>query len=150
MGLGSKIKSLREARGWSQQHLGELAGVEQPTLSAIETRDSSRSVYLVPLARALGLSMEQLRDISLGELLLMVGVAHGAREPSVAYASEPLHTRALRLFLELPRMQQEKFVQQLEAQIESNAVIARHYQSQRARASKQAASDHDSAATPRK
>lgn len=53
MGLGGRIKEARELVGWDQSTLARKAGVPQPTLSALEGRDSDRSSYAEQLIRAL-------------------------------------------------------------------------------------------------
>jgi phage repressor protein C with HTH and peptisase S24 domain len=53
MGLGQRIKRARELVGWDQAELSRQSGVAQPTLSALETRDSNRSQYGEQLINAL-------------------------------------------------------------------------------------------------
>lgn len=53
MALGGRIKEARELVGWDQATLAKKSGVPQPTLSALETRDSTRSAYTEQLIRAL-------------------------------------------------------------------------------------------------
>ncbi len=53
MGLGQRIKTGREMAGWDQAELSRRSGVAQPTLSALETRDSNRSQYADDLIRVL-------------------------------------------------------------------------------------------------
>lgn len=60
MSLGKNVKKLREARGWEQKDLALASGVSNGTISAIEVRDSKRSVVAPALARALGVTLEQL------------------------------------------------------------------------------------------
>ena len=36
MRMNNKIKELREKKGWSQEHLGEMVGVSRQTVIAIE------------------------------------------------------------------------------------------------------------------
>lgn len=60
MALGAQIKQLREARGWTLQHLSDVSGVEVGTIHALEARDSARSKFAAPLAAALEVSLEAL------------------------------------------------------------------------------------------
>lgn len=60
MNLGEKIKHYREGRGWTLDHLSELSGVEKGTISALEVRKSSRSIFASKLAAAFGLTLDQL------------------------------------------------------------------------------------------
>lgn len=139
MGIGTKIRALREHLGWSQAHLGEAAGVSQATLSALEKRDSSRSVYLVPIARALSIALEDLRDLPLEDLKTQIerrlradlaGKPAAMAAPHVPISEREAHV--LRLFNELHPSQQAQFVSQLETMIDNNRAIFELY---RARAS---------------
>lgn len=134
MGLGMKIRALREHLGWSQAHLGDQAGVTQATLSALEKRDSSRSVYFVPLARALGVTLEDLRDLTIDELKAQL--AMGSRTTLQVETTEPIElyrtpgerqARLLRLFDELHPTQQAQILRELETTVEANRAIALHY-----------------------
>ncbi|MCY1171307.1 Peptidase S24-like protein [compost metagenome] len=53
MAFGNRIKEAREHLHWDQAELAKRAGVAQPTLSAIETRDSDRTSYKEQLVGAL-------------------------------------------------------------------------------------------------
>jgi transcriptional regulator with XRE-family HTH domain len=142
VGLGKKIRALREARKWSQAQLCNLAGVEQATLSAIERRDSTRSVYLVPIARALRVSLDDLQNLSVQELLNVCAPAapeparHVAEQPSplqLYSATGERQSALLRLFDELTPPQQEALLRELETTVQANRAIALHYQGKRMR-----------------
>jgi SOS-response transcriptional repressor LexA len=60
MALGKNIKAHRQARGWEQKTLSSLSGVEIGTISALEVRDSKRSDKAPALARAFGISTDEL------------------------------------------------------------------------------------------
>ena len=60
MGVGTKIKMLRLAKGWSQRELARRAGISQPSLSYIEEKDPTGSKALPQLAEALGVNPEDL------------------------------------------------------------------------------------------
>lgn len=60
MATGKQIKKHREARGLTLEQLGELSGVDLGTISALENRDSSRSKFFSQIAKALGLTVEEL------------------------------------------------------------------------------------------
>jgi transcriptional regulator with XRE-family HTH domain len=60
MGMGNEIRRLRLAKGWTLEKLEEESGVAVGTISALEKRDSSRSIYFPVLAKALGVTYEQL------------------------------------------------------------------------------------------
>lgn len=64
MALGKQIQTYRKRAGWTLEQLAEKSGVEVGTISALEQRDSERSKYTGALARAFGLTTEQLADES--------------------------------------------------------------------------------------
>lgn len=100
MGLGKTIRNIRQAKGWTLEKLEEESGVAAGTIHAIEARDSSRSQYFPQLAKALGLTVEQLQmpdhvatKISGPGFTIItpgnVSLAE-AREPRAAYGMEPI------------------------------------------------------------
>lgn len=64
MPLGKQIKKYRLAHGWTLEELSDRSDVEVGTISALEVRDSKRSEKAPAIAKALGLSLEQLLDES--------------------------------------------------------------------------------------
>lgn len=78
MSLGKNVRKLREARGWEQKDLAAASGVSNGTISAIEVRDSRRSAVAPALARALGVTLEQLMSDDMD--------THAAAQPSAAPA----------------------------------------------------------------
>ena len=62
MPLGKQIKKYRLAHGWTLEELSDRSDVEVGTISALEVRDSKRSEKAPAIAKALGLSLEQLLD----------------------------------------------------------------------------------------
>ena len=61
--VGQRIKQERERRGVSQYRLAKLSGVSQPTISAIEADDQTRSPAVdtvEKIARALGCQVSDL------------------------------------------------------------------------------------------
>ena len=57
-----KLRELRLARGWTQEELGKISGVQRATISKIETgaRSNIRSTTLTNLAKALGVPADEL------------------------------------------------------------------------------------------
>jgi phage repressor protein C with HTH and peptisase S24 domain/transcriptional regulator with XRE-family HTH domain len=64
MGLGKQIEHYRKKAGLTYEELEEWSGVASGTINALEKRDSSRSEKFPALARAFGLTVEQLADTS--------------------------------------------------------------------------------------
>lgn len=62
MAIGKQIRRYRELLGWKQLQLSIASGVEVGTISALELRDSKRSDAFLPIAKAFGLTLEQLAD----------------------------------------------------------------------------------------
>lgn len=50
-----KIRQLREARGWSQEHLAEVAGLSARTVQRIEAESNASPESRMALAAALGI-----------------------------------------------------------------------------------------------
>jgi len=60
--LGKRIKELRRVQGISQQHLAELANIDQRSLSHIECGDTFPSKALLDIATALNIELKDLFD----------------------------------------------------------------------------------------
>ncbi|MCW5319657.1 XRE family transcriptional regulator [Verminephrobacter aporrectodeae subsp. tuberculatae] len=67
MALGKQIKHHRTLHGWTLEDLSMRSGVDVGTISALEVRDSKRSEKAQALAKALGLTLDQLLDDSVVE-----------------------------------------------------------------------------------
>ncbi|HEV3084115.1 MAG TPA: helix-turn-helix transcriptional regulator [Gemmataceae bacterium] len=72
--LVAKIARLVEQRGWNQEDFCRQAGLNRQTVRRILQRDSRllRNVTVNRCARALGLDVDDLRDVPLGELLARI------------------------------------------------------------------------------
>jgi phage repressor protein C with HTH and peptisase S24 domain len=57
---GEKIRSAREARGWSQADLGKRVGISQPAIKKIEDGDTRHSKFLPRIAQELALDIAEL------------------------------------------------------------------------------------------
>ncbi len=62
MSTGNRVKHYRKALNWTLERLSDKSGVEIGTLSAIERRKSQRSKFFPQIAKAFGLTVEQLLD----------------------------------------------------------------------------------------
>ena len=60
-----KIKMERIKRGWSQEYLGELSGISNTSIGAIERCQSTpTTLTLAKIANAFGITVSELTDIS--------------------------------------------------------------------------------------
>lgn len=62
MATGKQIRHYRLKLGWRLEDLEEASGAPLGTISALESRDSRRSEYFSAIAKAFGLTTEQLND----------------------------------------------------------------------------------------
>jgi hypothetical protein len=85
MALGKNIKRHRQARGLTLEQLSDMSGVDLGTIGALEVRDSTRSKYASALAKAMGLSVEQLE--------LEPNLSPSIYSNNVATVSESPHTK---------------------------------------------------------
>lgn len=60
MATGNNIRIYRKQLGMTLAELSDASGVDLATISALEQRDSRSSRHFGPIARAFGLSLEQL------------------------------------------------------------------------------------------
>lgn len=77
--IATKIARLVEERGWNQEDFARVAGLNRQTVHQILQPDSDRrlrNTTVSACARALGLTVSELRDLPLERLLLRV---HGSR-----------------------------------------------------------------------
>lgn len=59
--LGEKIKNLREAKGFSQTHLANIIGKDQPSINRLERGNINPSyIYLLEVCQGLGIKLEEL------------------------------------------------------------------------------------------
>lgn len=68
MAMGKNIRFLRLAKGLTHDALGDLAGTSGQTIDQLEKRDSKKSSYAAGIARAFGLSVEEVQEAELGSL----------------------------------------------------------------------------------
>ncbi|HSX49710.1 MAG TPA: helix-turn-helix transcriptional regulator [Cellvibrio sp.] len=82
--LGSEIKALRKARGWSQSQLADMAGLDRTTLGMLERNDYT-DIGIRKIERVLALLGKKLTLANAGlptldELVAaQIGEAQGAR-----------------------------------------------------------------------
>jgi transcriptional regulator with XRE-family HTH domain len=62
MTIGDRIRHYRLKLGWKLDHLSDLSGVKTGTISALEQRSSNKSEHFAAIAKAFGLTLEQLAD----------------------------------------------------------------------------------------
>lgn len=68
MTLGKQVRHYRTGLQLTLDQLSEMSDVDTGTISALEQRNSKRSQYAAPIAKALGLTLEQLLDESTDHL----------------------------------------------------------------------------------
>lgn len=85
MALGKRIRQFRESRGLTLEQLSILSEVDIGTISALENRDSKRSNYAPAIAKALGISLDDLYEAP----VRAGGVRHMVKEPQAAYGAWP-------------------------------------------------------------
>jgi transcriptional regulator with XRE-family HTH domain len=77
--LGSRLRSLRSAKGWTLEELAERSGLSKPFLSRLESGDRQPSIAAVlTLARVFGVPMGSLFDVKQDDdscLVVRVGMA---------------------------------------------------------------------------
>lgn len=84
MSLGSQVQKYREAADLRFRELADLSGVEVGTINALEKRNSNRSVHFAALAKALGLSIEQLADEATDHTRRVLQHIQSQRQPKPA------------------------------------------------------------------
>lgn len=62
MALGNQVRRYRLKNEWTLEELERRSGVAAGTINALENRDGKRSIYAVNLAKAFGISLEQMLD----------------------------------------------------------------------------------------
>lgn len=61
--MKSRLRELREIRGWTQKELGERVDVSRQAINAIETGKFDPSIWLAyDLAKLFGVAIEELFD----------------------------------------------------------------------------------------
>lgn len=150
MGYGRKLKAIREALGLTQPEVASHTQVQQATISAIETRDSTRSEHIPTLARHYGLSMDDLVAHDVDTLVAKALAQHGApaapaplpavgligadsharevKAPPAPYeVPRDIETELLRLLGELTPEQRTLLLKEVEGTVAANRTIAQHY-----------------------
>jgi transcriptional regulator with XRE-family HTH domain len=59
---GKRIKQYREARGWTQEHLAAVAGVEARTIQRVERNQTKSPETLLAIAAAFDVALDSLRS----------------------------------------------------------------------------------------
>lgn len=89
LGVGQRVRLLRDGRGWTQAELAKRAGLSQPTVANFERGRTTGglAVTLAKLARALNVNQDWLRT--------------GKGDPSRLYETQADEQEALALFRQL-------------------------------------------------
>jgi len=118
MAIGKRIKYYREQLGWTLEEMSSRCGVEIGTISAIENRDSDRSKYFGDIAKAFGLTIEQLSDI--GTDWLSGPSVSGKDISQPAAALTPRQQALLGLFEGLTDSQKDALIRELQEKKQQN------------------------------
>ncbi|WP_396957045.1 helix-turn-helix domain-containing protein [Nitrosomonas sp.] len=118
MAIGKRIKYYREQLGWTLEEMSSRCGVEIGTISAIENRDSDRSKYFGAIAKAFGLTIEQLSDI--GTDWLSGPSVSGKDISQPAAALTPRQQALLGLFEGLTDSQKDALIRELQEKKQQN------------------------------
>jgi transcriptional regulator with XRE-family HTH domain len=143
MALGKQIRMYRAKLGLTLEALAAKCEgeIEVGTISALEVRDSQRSKYAAPIARALGLTVEQLLDET-RDWITHPAPAYSLTVPAPPpIAAQYLHprlghiaTREVEVLLalrDIPQRARDRFIAELmqaheEATQFATEVLARH------------------------
>lgn len=85
MALGKNVKRLREAKGMDQATLSRLSGVSVGSISALEVRDSVRSQFAAQLAKALGVTTDELTEDSESSIVISRQLAAYGAQPVAVF-----------------------------------------------------------------
>lgn len=91
MALGKQVRRYRTGLGLTLEKLAELSEVEVGTISALEQRDSRRSEYGSPLAKAFGLTLEELLDETADHLPDLKAGRRPSGQQKVAESAPPAY-----------------------------------------------------------
>ena len=116
MAIGAQIRRHRIAQGLTLPELSAASGVEVGTISALELRDSARSKYFSPLAKALGFSIEELENEGSKTEARVIAAVPIVPVPITPFAQDP----AMDDLASLPTEEQVIFRSQLKAAAERN------------------------------
>jgi transcriptional regulator with XRE-family HTH domain len=64
MATGNQIRKYRNKLGWTLEYLSEKSGVDVGSISALEIRDSQKSKFFSKIAKAFGITSDQLENVS--------------------------------------------------------------------------------------
>lgn len=83
MNIGRKISRIRELRGIKQEVLAEKLGMNQATISRIESSDTIAEDVLLKISQVLGVSPEAIKNFS--EEALIFHIEHMHDQASASY-----------------------------------------------------------------
>lgn len=66
--LGSRIKEIRKSKGWTQEELAEILGIDQRTISAIERGANFPTKNFIKIAEVFHIELKELFDFEHLEL----------------------------------------------------------------------------------
>ena len=90
--IGKNIARIREMRGMKQETLAELLGVSQQKISLFENAEELEDVKLEPIAKALGISVEALKNFSEDTFFNIINNTFTSNDDSTLNAINPFCT----------------------------------------------------------
>lgn len=65
--FGRRVRELRQAKGWSQEHLADVVGLDRSYVGSVERGERNISLEnIAKFARALGVTLSNLMDFNHG------------------------------------------------------------------------------------
>lgn len=90
--IGRNIARIREMRGMKQETLAELLGVSQQKISLFENAEELEDVKLEPIAKALEISVEALKNFSEDAFFNIINNTFTSNDESTLNAINPFCT----------------------------------------------------------
>ncbi len=81
--IATNIKIVRESKGWSQEQLADIAGINARTVQRAERAHGTSADTLQAMARAFAMTVDQLTFDRVGALAAEVGVERDALTPEL-------------------------------------------------------------------
>jgi len=122
--IGRNIARIREMRGMKQETLAELLGVSQQKISLFENAEELEDVKLEPIAKALGISVEALKNFSEDTFFNIINNTFTSNDDSTLNAINPFCTiNPIDKLIEVYEENKKLYERLLETEKEKSKVI---------------------------